>query len=245
MDDVRERVPVLSQQSPVVAPDESTSSKPNNRRKIAFFVSLGLTILVIGLSIVFVSTAWTDYGDAKKNVSATESQLADAQSTLNVANGYYDEALADYVNWYSCYVTTSWLYSWVCGSSSLVSSNLDYASSVVDTAESDVVQARSRLKTAKNALDQSADAFNTSTWTWGAVSAGSLVAFAVAGFLFAKEARLKRRADELDARPDWACPECSAQNDGGMFCVSCGFPKAEATASRPVDSAHTAKNGVS
>jgi len=235
----------LSQQSPVVAPETFTTTQQGNQRKVAFFVSLTAALIVLGLSIVFVTTAWTDYGDAKKTVADGQRKVSDAQSTLNLANSYYDDALADYVNWYSCYVTTSWLYSWACGSSSLVSSNLDTASSLVDAAESDLVEARSRLKTAEKALDQSADAFNTSAWTWGAVSAGSLTAFAIAGFLFAKETRSRRRADELDSRPDWACPECSAQNDGGMFCVSCGFPKAEASPSRQVDSAQTAKNGAS
>lgn len=201
--------------------------KPTHSKKISFIISAVVSAIVIALSIVIVSTSWTNYGEAKTEVSAAEDDLASANAALSVANSYYDEASSAYYSWLSCYVSTSWLYDWMCGSEAVYSSDFDYAESLVAAAESDVEQASSRVDSANSDLDDAAAQFNQNVWIWGTLSVLALAALAIFGTLQFKRNKVQRKAEELENRPDWDCPQCSTHNEGGMFCVGCGFSKSD------------------
>lgn len=205
----------------------TAASKAQGNKKTAFIVSAVASAIVIALSIVLISTSWTSYGEAKTELASAEDNLSSANATLSVANGYYDDASSAYYSWLSCYISTSWLYDWMCGSEASYSSDLDYAESLVAAAEADLKQARSRVDSANSDLDDAAAQFNQSVWIWGALSVIALAAFATFGTMQLKRNKVQRKTEELEARPDWDCPECSTHNEGGMFCIGCGFSKSD------------------
>ena len=201
--------------------------KPTNSKKIAFAISAVVSAIVISLSIVLVSTSWTSYGEAKTEVTSAENEYSSANSALTIANNYYDDAYAAYASWLSCYLTTNWRFSWMCGSGSSYSSDVDIAESLVSAAEADLKQARSRVDSANSDLDKAAKQFNQNVWIWGTVSALSLAALITFGTMQIRRNKVQRKTEELEARPDWDCPECSTHNEGGMFCIGCGFSKSD------------------
>lgn len=218
----------MSDVSPLKTVAESNVKKPQNKKKTAFIVSLIAGMIVIGLSVVLVSNSWTAFGDAKSDVFSTDDILSEANSQLSIANHNYDEAATAWLSWYSCYLTTSWRYDWLCGNESSLTTDLDYAESLVNTAKLSVSRANTQLTSAKSELDVAAESFNMSAVIWGSVSGGSVIVIIVLGILTTKKSRKQRKAEQLESRPDWDCPECSTHNEGGIFCVGCGFSKAEA-----------------
>lgn len=210
--------------------ESSNASEPKNKagnKKTAFIVSAISSAVVIALSVVLISTSWTTYGEAKTEVSAAKDDLDQANASLTIANSYLDEASSAYYSWYSCYITTSWLWDWMCGSEAVVSSDLDYADSLVTAAESDVNQAKTRVNAANSDLDDAAEQFNQNVWIWGTLSALALAALATFGTIQLRRNKVQRLTEELEARPDWDCPDCSTHNEGGMFCIGCGFSKSD------------------
>lgn len=214
---------------------DSELVKKNKKLKLSFFVTLIASIVVIAISIVLISTSWNAHTEAQAAEAVAIENLSDAEAELSAANSYYDEALSSWSYWYSCYMTTSWWYDWICGDESSVTSDLEFAETLVSIAESDQKDAKRELASAKSDLDDSAEQFNQTTWTWGALSALALVALLITGIMFARGRRKQNKKEELEARPDWDCPECSTHNEGGMFCVGCGFSKAEAKLRKPTE----------
>lgn len=219
----------MSDNSPQGTDTVSVEPKPNKFNKI-FFAVLAATIVVIALSVTLVSTSWTSYGDAKSEVAAAESNLTKANTRLSSANAQYSIAVSDYASWYSCYLTTSWYWDWICGNEANVTSALTIAESQVESAKAGMKQARTRVATAESDLDKAAEQFNQTVWIWGALSGVALISLIVVGVLAARKRKTQRKLEEDESRPDWDCPECSTHNEGGMFCVGCGFSKADAKA---------------
>ena len=115
----------------------------------------------------------------------------------------------------------------MCGSEASYTSDLDIAESLVAAAEAELKQARSRVVSANSDLDDAATQFNQNVWIWGTVSALALAALVTFGTMQLKRNKVQRKTEELDSRPDWDCPECSTHNEGGMFCIGCGFSKSD------------------
>lgn len=217
----------MSDQSTDRHNQSSSSTKKTYVGKAALIVAVTVAAVVVAISIVVLSTSWSAHGDAKAEVVAAENELSDAQAGVIVANGYYDDANAAYDAWYYCYISTSWRYDWMCGSEAAVTSDLDFASTLVDTAESQVRQAELRVRSTNSDLTDAANTFNQNAWIWGSLSALSVIAIIVLTTIAIRNKSTQRKAEEHDARPDWECPECSSHNEGGMFCISCGFAKSE------------------
>lgn len=203
------------------------ASKKLGNKKTAFIISGVVSAIAIALSIVIVSTSWTSYGEAKSEVSAAEDEVASANASLAVANSYYDDASSAYYSWFACYISTSWLYDWMCGSEASYTNDLDIAESLVAAAKADLKQARNRVDSANSDLDDAATQFNQNVWIWGTVSALALATLITFGTMQLKRNKVQRKTEELEARPDWDCPECSTHNEGGMFCIGCGFSKSD------------------
>lgn len=203
------------------------SSKKQGNKKTAFIISAVASAIVIGLSIVLVSASWTSYGEAKSEVASAENEYSSANSALTIANNYYDDAYAAYASWLSCYLSTSWRYDWMCGSGSSYSSDVDIAESLVSAAEADLNRARTRVASAESDLDDAAEKFNQNVWIWGTLSLLALAALTTFGTIQLRRNKVQQKAEELEARPDWDCPECSTHNEGGMFCIGCGFSKSD------------------
>jgi hypothetical protein len=210
----------------------SSSSKKPKWARNTFFIVLAASIAIIATSIVIVSNAWTEMNEAKSKISVAEDNLADANSSYASADRYYDDALSEYSAWYSCYITTSWRWDWLCGSETVVSTNLDVADTLLAAAEREQNQATISLSRAKSTYNDLAEQFNQSAWIWGGLSGLALISTIVFGVLFGLQSRKQRKVEEIEARPDWDCPECSSHNEGGMFCVSCGFAKSELKATQ-------------
>jgi hypothetical protein len=210
--------------------ETSTATEPLKKagnKKTAFIVSAVSSVVVIALAVVMISTSWTSYGEAKAEVASAENEYSSANSALTIANSYYDDAYAAYASWLSCYLTTSWRYDWMCGSGSSYSSDVDIAEALVSAAEADLDRARTKVKSANSDLDAAAEKFNQSVWIWGTLSVLALAALATFGTIQLRRNKVQRKTEELEARPDWDCPECSTHNEGGMFCIGCGFSKSD------------------
>lgn len=219
----------MSDSSPQGNDTVSVAPKPNKFKTI-FFAVLAASIVVIALSITLISTSWSSYGDAKSAVETAETRKANADAEVAAANAYYDIADSAYWDWYDCYWSTSYYWDWVCGSESVFLSDLEYAESAVADAKGNLQNARMALGTANSELDDAANQFNQSVWIWGIASGLALIALAVVGVIAARNRRTQEQLEKEESRPDWDCPECSTHNEGGMFCVGCGFSKADAKA---------------
>lgn len=212
----------------------SKNAKTGNAKQKAFIASLVAAVVVVGLSVALISTAWSHYGEVQAEISVAEDSVYAANSNVTTANTYYENASSAYWSWYSCYIETSWLYDWICGNEAILSLDLDYAQSFLDGAKAELEIAQTQLEEANADLDVAADKFNQTSWTWGAFSVAALGALLLTSFLAFQNKRKQNKEEEFAARPDWDCPECSTHNEGGMFCVTCGFSKAEAKLTRPV-----------
>jgi membrane protease subunit (stomatin/prohibitin family) len=109
---------------------------------------------------------------------------------------------------------------------------LPISESLVDAAERERKDAGADLAQAKSTYNDLAEQFNQSAWIWGGLSGLALISTIVFGVLFGLQSKKQRKVEEIEARPDWDCPECSTHNEGGMFCVSCGFAKSELKATQ-------------
>lgn len=193
--------------------------------RIANFVSIGVLVATLAIGGYLSFSSWSTYVDAQSTAIAKEDAAARADSKVSAALNALHAANAAYDDWYACWISRSWYWDWICGSGSSYQADVDMAEAQYGAAQQDAYSAASAMRDANEELDSAASAFNSAIIISSIAAAAALVGTIVFSVMQIRARRRISKQAEAEARPDWVCPSCAHENEGGLFCVSCGDPK--------------------